>query len=223
MTTKLLFSAIIKLLLGILLVGSLVFLPAGSLHFFGGMLLMGTLFVPMTITGIFLMLFSPDLLKKRLESKEKEKNQSVLVKLSGIMFVIGFVVAGLDFRFSVLPMPLWTMISASVVLIFGYVLYGVVLFQNRYLSRTIKVENGQELVDTGLYSVVRHPMYLATILMFLAIPMVLGSVISLAVFLFYPAIIVVRIIGEEKILEKQLFGYAEYKKKVKYRLIPFVW
>ena len=223
MTVKLFFSALLKLVLGFVLMGLLIFLPAGSVCFLGGWLLLGVLFVPMVMMGVFLMVFAPELLEKRLESKEKQKDQSTLIKLSGLMFVIGFAAAGLDFRFSILPMPKWVMLSACAVFLAGYALYAVVLFQNRYLSRTVRVYEGQKVVDTGLYSIVRHPMYLATILMFLSMPLVQGSVISLAIFLFYPVIIVFRIIGEEKLLEKELCGYAEYKKKIKYRLIPFVW
>lgn len=223
MTAKLFFQAIAKFLLGVVLVGVLVFLPAGTLSFFGGWLLTGILFVPMFLAGIVMMIKNPDLLKSRLDAKEKEKEQSLVVKLSGLMFLAGFIVAGLDFRFGWLPLPKAVNITAAVVFLFSYVLYAEVLRENTYLSRTIEVQENQKVIDTGLYGIVRHPMYAATLLLFLSMPLVLGSLISFVIFLAYPFIIAKRIRHEEAFLEKELEGYAEYKKKVKYRLIPFVW
>lgn len=223
MTSKLFFQAIAKFLLGVVLVGVLVFLPAGTLSFFGGWLLMGILFVPMFLAGIVMMIKNPDLLKSRLDAKEKEKEQSLVVKLSGLMFLAGFVVAGLDFRFSWFPLPEAVNITAAAVFLFSYVIYAEVLRENTYLSRTIKVQENQRVIDTGLYGIVRHPMYAATLLLFLSMPLVLGSFISFVIFLVYPFIIAKRIRHEEDLLEKELDGYAEYKKKVKYRLIPFIW
>lgn len=223
MTKKLFFEAIIKFLLGVMLVGLLIFLPAGTLKFFSGWLFMGVLFIPIFIAGIVMMVKNPQLLASRLDIKEKQKEQGILIKLSGLMFIVGFILAGLDFRFQWLVIsPIVTYIAA-IVFVFAYILWAEVLRENKYLSRTIKVEEGQELVDSGLYGFVRHPMYLASILLFLAMPLILGSLISFFVFLIYPIIIVLRIINEEKVLEKELKGYIEYKKKVKYRLIPFIW
>lgn len=223
MTAKLFFQAIAKFLLGVVLVGVLVFLPAGTLSFFGGWLLTGILFVPMFLAGIVMMIKNPDLLESRLNAKEKEKEQSLVVKLSGLMFLAGFIVAGLDFRFGWLPLPKAVNITAAVVFLLSYVLYAEVLRENTYLSRTIEVQENQKVIDTGLYGIVRHPMYAATLLLFLSMPLVLGSLISFVIFLAYPFIIVKRIRHEEAFLEKELEGYAEYKKKVKYRLIPFIW
>lgn len=223
MTTKLFFQAIVKFLLGVLIVGILVFLPAGTLNYFNGWLFMGLLFVPMFFAGIVMMIKNPDLLKSRLDAKEKQSDQSIVIKLSGLMFILGFVVAGLDFRFKWLSLPAFVPYVASGVFIFAYILYAEVLRENTYLSRTIKVQENQRVIDTGLYSVVRHPMYSATLLLFLSMPFVLGSLYSFFVFLFYPVIIGFRIKGEEKFLDKELSGYLDYKKKVKYRLVPFVW
>lgn len=223
MSLKLFLEAIIKFLFGIVLVGLLIFLPAGTLSYFNGWLFMGVLFVPMLIAGIIMMIKNPKLLANRLDAKEKQKDQNLVIKLSGLMFVAGFIVAGLDYRFK------WIVISPivsyvfSLIFLLGYVLWAIVLKQNTYLSRTIKVEEGQKVVSTGLYKVVRHPMYTATLVVFLSMPLILGSLISFFIFLLYPIIIVIRIIGEEKLLEKELEGYIEYKKNVKYRLIPFIW
>lgn len=223
MTKKLFISAIIKFLLGVVLVGLLVFLPAGTFDYLGGWILMSILFIPMFFAGIVMMVKDPALLKSRLNAKEKEKDQSLVVKLSGLMFIAGFVLAGLDYRFQWLPMPMGVTVGASVVFLFAYIMYAEVLRENTYLSRTIEVRQGQRVIDTGLYSVVRHPMYSATILLFLAMPLVLGSLISFIVFLVYPFIIAKRIKGEEEFLEKELNGYTQYKQKVKYRMIPFIW
>ena len=223
MNSKLFLQAILKFTIGIFLVGLLVFLPAGTINFFNGWLFMGVLFVPILLAGIVMMIKTPVLLEKRLNGKEKEKEQSLVVKLSGLMFIAGFIVAGLGFRFGWYTLPKAVSIGAAFILVFAYILYAEVMRENVYLSRTIQVEENQKVVDKGLYSVVRHPMYSATILLFLSIPVVLGSVFSLIIFLAYPLIIAKRIKGEEALLEKELEGYIEYKKKVKYRLIPFVW
>ncbi len=184
---------------------------------------MAVLFVPMFLAGIVMMFKNPELLKKRLNAKEKEDEQSLVIKLSGLMFLAGFIVAGLDFRFGWLPLPKGVSIGAAVVFLVAYALYAEVLRENTYLSRTIEVQEGQKVIDSGLYGIVRHPMYAVTLLLFLAMPLVLGSLISFVVFLAYPFIIAKRIKNEEAFLEKELDGYAEYKNKVKYRLVPFVW
>ena len=223
MSKKLFFEAIIKFTLGVVIIGLLIFLPAGSFNYLNGWLFMGVLFIPMFIAGVIMMIKNPKLLASRLDAKEKQKSQGVLIKLSGLMFIVGFVLAGLDYRFNWLPIPpIVSYISVAIFLI-SYICFAEVLRENTYLSRTIKVEEGQTVVDTGLYGVVRHPMYTATVFLFLSMPLILGSLISFFVFLIYPVLIVSRIIGEEKLLEKELKGYAEYKKKVKYRLIPFIW
>lgn len=223
MSKKLFFEAIIKFLLGVILVGLLIFLPAGTFNYFNGWLFMGVLFIPIFIAGIVMMIKNPQLLASRLDIKEKQKEQSILIKLSGFMFIVGFVLAGLDYRFQWIQVSPIVSYIASGVLVLAYILWAEVLRENKYLSRTIKVEEEQQLIDTGLYGIVRHPMYLASVILFLMMPLVLGSVVSLFVFLFYPIIIVFRIINEEEVLEKELKGYIEYKKKVKYRLIPFIW
>ena len=223
MTVKLFVQAILKFLLGVLLVGVLIFLPAGSFSFLGGWLLMGILFIPMFIAGIVMMIKNPDLLKSRLDAKEKQKDQDLVVKLSGLMFLAGFIVAGLGFRFGWFILPKSVSIGASLLFLIAYILYAEVLRENTYLSRTIQVQENQRVVDTGLYAIVRHPMYSATLLLFLSMPIVLGSVYSLIIFLVYPFIIAKRIKGEEAFLEKELPGYTEYKQKVKYRMIPFIW
>lgn len=223
MTVKLFFSAIIKFLLGVVLVGALIFLPAGTILYFNGLLLMGILFVPMLLAGVVMMVKNPSLLESRLDAKEKEKDQSLVVKLSGLMFLAGFIVAGLGYRFGWYVLPKGVSIGGAVAFLVAYVLYAEVLRENTYLSRTIKVQEGQKVVDTGLYGIVRHPMYSATLLLFLSMPIVLGSLYAFVIFLAYPFIIVKRIKGEEELLERELEGYSEYKKKVKYRLIPFIW
>ncbi len=223
MREKLFLQAIIKFFFGILLVGLLVFLPAGTFRYFHGWLFMGILFIPMLIVGLVMMVKNPGLLASRLNAKEKQADQGLVVKLSGLMFLAGFIVAGLDFRFGWLPLPKGVSIGAAVVFVITYVLYAEVLRENTYLSRTIEVQENQKVIDTGLYGIVRHPMYFATVLLFLAMPLVLGSLISFVIFLVYPFIIAKRIKGEEAFLERELQGYKEYKEKVKYRLIPFVW
>ena len=220
---KLFLSAILKFSIGALLVGFLIFLPAGSLAFANGWLLMGLLFVPMFLAGIVMLIKSPAFLEKRLDAKEKQATQKGVVAFSGLMFIGGFVVAGLDHRFSWSCVPGWVVIAASVLFLVAYLLYAEVMRENAYLSRTIKVEEGQKVVDTGLYGIVRHPMYSATLLLFLMMPLILGSWYACIAFAFYPVIIIVRLKDEEALLRKELTGYEEYCKKVKYRLIPFIW
>ena len=220
---KLLINALTKFTCGLLMVGLLIFLPAGTLNFPRGWLLMGLLFGPMLIAGFVMLFESPAFLEKRLDVKEKQATQKGVIAFSGLMFIAGFVVAGLDFRFGWSQMPGWVVIVASVLFVVAYALYAEVMRENAYLSRTVKVEQGQTVVDTGLYGIVRHPMYAVTVLLFLMIPLVLGSWYGLVVFAFYPAIIVIRLKDEEDLLTRELPGYAEYKQKVKYRLIPFIW
>lgn len=223
MSVKLFFEASLKFVLGIALVSFLLFLPAGTLCYLNGWLLLGVLFIPMLIAGIVMMIKNPKLLKKRLNAKEKLKEQNIVVKSSGLMFLCGFVIAGLDFRFKWYPLPLPLVFAALIVFLLGYTLYAEVLRENAYLSRTIEVQENQKVIDTGLYGIVRHPMYFATLLLFLSIPIILGSVFSFIVFSSYPFIIAKRIINEEQLLKKELEGYEEYTNKVKYRLIPFIW
>lgn len=220
---KLLAEALTKFTCGLLLVGLLIFLPAGTLRYPCGWLLIGLLFGPMLAAGFVMLAKSPDFLKKRLDAKEKQTAQKGVLAFSGLMFIAGFVAAGLDFRFGWSQMPTWVVITASVLFLIAYALYAEVMRENAYLSRTIKVEEGQTVVDTGLYGIVRHPMYMVTILLFLMIPLVLGSWYALVAFAFYPAIIIVRLKDEEDLLTRQLPGYCEYKQKVKYRIIPFIW
>ena len=216
-------EAVLKFLLGVLLVGLLIFLPAGTLGWQGGWLLMGILFLPMFCAGLVMVKKNPNLLRSRLDVRESRKTQDTVVKLSGLMFVAGFVVAGLDFRFSWLMLPAWINWVAAVVFLIAYILYAEVLRENAYLSRTIEVQENQKVVDTGLYGIVRHPMYAVTLLLFLSMPFVLGSLLSFLCFLPYPFLIAKRLLDEEAFLEKELTGYSEYKQKVKYRLIPGVW
>ena len=223
MNIKLFFEAIFKFSLGVLLVGLLIFIPAGTIKFLNGWLFMGLLFIPMFIAGIVMMIKSPNLLKSRLNAKEKVKEQKKIVAISGLMFLIGFILAGLNYRFNWIDLPNVVVIISSIVFLLSYILYAEVLRENAFLSRTIKVEKKQKLIDTGLYGVVRHPMYLATIFLFLSMPLILESLIYFIVFLIYPFIIIRRLNNEESVLEKELKGYKEYKKKVRYKLIPFIW
>ena len=220
---KLLLSAFTKYLIGLLLVGALLFLPAGSLGYLNGWLFICLLFLPMLVLGVILFIKSPKLLEKRIDAKEKEGTQKGVVAVSGLLFVAGFVVAGLDFRFGWSYVPVWVVVIASVVLLIAYALYAEVMRENAYLSRTVEIQEDQRVVDTGLYGIVRHPMYAVTLWLFLAIPIVLGSWWSLVCFAPYVVVIIVRIKSEEKMLEAGLEGYSEYKKRVKYRIIPFVW
>ncbi len=220
---KLLFSAITKFIVGILLVGTLVFLPAGTLKFTDGWNFIIILFVPIFAMGIVLLIKSPELLEKRLDAKEKENTQKGVVLLSGIVFFIAFIASGLDFRFGWSTVPFAFKTVSAVIFLASYCLYAEVMRENAYLSRTIEVQQNQKVVDTGLYSIVRHPMYAATIIMFLSIPIILGSWISFFIFLIYPILIAIRIHNEEKFLTEQLKGYKEYKQRVKYKIIPFIW
>lgn len=220
---KLILSALTKFIFGIVLVGALLFLPAWTFDYPGAWLLLALLFLPMLLMGIVMLLKAPDLLCKRLDGKEKQATQRGVVGLSGLMFLGGFIVSALDFRFGWSHVPVWCVIAAAVMFEAGYAMYAEVMRENAYLSRTIEVQEGQTVIDTGLYGVVRHPMYLATLLMFLPMPLILGSLWGLIPFALYPIIIVVRILNEEKVLTAELCGYAEYKTKTKFRLIPFIW
>jgi len=223
MDKKLLIDALVKVTLGIVLLGLMLFLPAGTLNWWQGWLLLAVLFVPMVVAGFVMMKKSPDLLRKRLNVKEKEKDQQDVVKYSALMFVLGFVLAGLSFRFGWLLMPMWVSYVGAAIFLGCYLLYAEVLRENAYLSRTVEVQENQKVIDTGLYGIVRHPMYMATLGLFLAMALVLGSVLCLVVFLVYPLLIVKRIRNEEKVLLEGLEGYEEYCRKVKYHLVPFVW
>ena len=220
---KLLISALIKFLIGFLLVGLLIFLPAGTVAYSGGILFLCLLFIPMLIMGAVMMISARDLLRKRLDAKEKQAAQKGVQSLSGLVFIAGFILAGLDFRFGWSQVSLPVTVTASVIFLIGYGLYAEVMRENAYLSRTVKVEEGQTVISTGLYGIVRHPMYLASVLMFLSIPLVMGSWYALIPFAFYPLLMVVRILDEEKLLTAELSGYEAYKRKVKYRMIPFIW
>ncbi|MBQ9910549.1 MAG: isoprenylcysteine carboxylmethyltransferase family protein [Lachnospiraceae bacterium] len=223
MSKELFIKAIAKFIFGVLLVGALLFFPAWTLHYPQAWLLLGILFIPMFIAGLVMMKKNPELLKKRLNAKEKEDEQKEVILFSGIMFLLSFVAAGLSFRFGFLMLPFSVSIIGAVLFLLSYALYAEVLKENTYLSRTIEVQKDQKVIDTGLYGIVRHPMYMATVVLFLSMPLVLGSVISFVIMLFYIPIIVKRIRNEEKVLEEGLPGYREYKEKVRYRLIPFVW
>lgn len=223
MTKELFVQAIWKFALGVILIGLLLFLPAGSFAYWNAWLFMAVLFVPMFLAGIVMMGKNPELLRKRLNAKEREAEQGTVIKLSGIMFILEFVVAGLNFRFRWMILPDCVSWAGAAVFLLAYALYAEVLRENTYLSRTIEVQAGQKVIDTGLYGVVRHPMYCVTLVLFLAMPFVLGCVYSAVIFLAYPPLIAKRIRNEEKILEAELPGYAEYQKKVKYKVIPFVW
>ena len=223
MTKSLFLSSIGKFTLGVVLIGALLFLPAGTFHYPQGWLLMGILFIPMFIAGLVMMARNPALLRSRLNAKEKEREQSLVVKLSGLMFLCGFILAGLSFRFGWLMLPKWVSIVGAVLFLSSYALYAEVLRENTWLSRTIGVQEGQTVVSDGLYGIVRHPMYAVTLVLFLSMPLVLGSALAFLVFLAYPFIIVKRIRNEEEVLARDLPGYTEYLKKVRWRLIPFVW
>ncbi len=223
MDGKLFASALAKFFLGFILVGALLFVSAGTLAWPHGWLFMAILFIPMFIAGLVMMAKSPDLLRKRLNAREEESEQRTVVALSGLVFIAAFVVAGLNYRFGWLPLPWGVSIAGAIVFLACYALYAEVLRENEYLSRTIEVQDGQHVVDTGLYGIVRHPMYAATTLLFLSMPVVLGSLISLAIMLLYLPVIVKRIRNEESVLEQGLEGYREYMGRVKYRLVPFVW
>ena len=223
MNIRLFLQAVIKYVFGILIVGSLLFIPANSFKYWNGWLFIGLLFIPMFIAGIILMKKNPKLLEKRLNVKEKEKEQKRVLLFSGLMFLSGFITAGINFRYRWIEMPNIVIIISSIIFIIAYILYAEVLRENTYLSRTVEVQKNQKVIDIGLYGIVRHPMYAVTILLFLTMPLVLGSIISFLIFLIYPIIISKRIKNEEEVLERDLKGYAEYKKKVKYKVIPFIW
>ena len=223
MDAKLFAQAMMKFLGGLLAVGLLLFLPAGTLSYPQGWILMGILFIPMFIAGLIMMKRSPELLRKRLEAREEQSEQKTVIALSGIMFLASFIVAGLNFRFGWIPLPRWVSWAAAAMFLAAYALYGEVLRENVWLSRTIGVQENQRVIDTGLYGIVRHPMYMSTLLLFLSMPLVLGSVLSFGIMLAYIPLIAKRIRNEEKVLEEGLEGYAEYKKRVRYKVIPFVW
>jgi len=223
MDTKLFFQALTKFLLGVVILGLLIFLPSGSLHYWQGWLMMGVLFVPMFVAGLILMVKNPELLRKRLSAKEEEKEQKAVVALSAVMFVAAFVVAGLNWRFQWLVLPDWAVWLAAALFLFGYILYAEVLRENTYLSRTVEVQEHQEVIDTGLYGIVRHPMYMSTTILFLVMPLVLASPISFLIMLLYIPLIAKRIRNEEAVLEQGLKGYHEYKQRVKYKVIPYIW
>lgn len=223
MNIKLLIRALTRYILGIILVGILLFLPAQSFKYWNAYLFMGLLFIPMLIVGIIMMIKSPELLKKRLNLKERESTQEYVIAISGIMFISGFVIAGLNYKYKWIVIPDIIPIISSFVFLISYIIYGEVLRENSYLSRTIEVDKNQSVVDTGVYGIIRHPMYATTILLFLSMPLILGSFISFIIFLIYPFVIAIRINNEEKVLEKELKGYIEYKKRVKYKIIPFIW
>ncbi len=220
---KLLISALTKFIFGIVLVGALLFLPAWTLNWPGAWLFLALLFIPMLLMGVVMLFKAPELLRKRLDGKEKAATQRGVIGLSGLMFLGGFIVSALDFRFGWSYVPVWCVIAAAVLFEVGYAMYAEVMRENAYLSRTVEVQQGQKVIDTGLYAVVRHPMYLSTLLMFLPLPLILGSLWGLIPFALYPAIIVVRILDEEKLLSAELGGYTNYKSKTKYRLLPFIW
>jgi protein-S-isoprenylcysteine O-methyltransferase Ste14 len=216
-------QSLIKFLLGVVILGVLIFLPAWSLHYWQGWLLMGFLFIPMFIAGLVMMVKNPELLQKRLNAKEQEKEQKTVVALSGLLFMAAFIVAGLNWRFQWCMLPNWVVWTAAGIFLICYLLYAEVLRENTYLSRTVEVQEHQKVIDTGLYGIVRHPMYTATTLLFLMMPLVLGSPISFAIMLLYIPLIVKRIRNEEAVLEQGLEGYSEYKQRVKYRILPYIW
>ncbi len=223
MDTKLFVQAIVKFLSGLVMVALLLFLPAGTLAWWQAWLLIGILFIPMFIAGLIMMKKTPDLLRRRLDVREKQGEQKTVIAMSGLMFLAAFIVAGLNFRYGWIVLPSWVSIASAVVFLLSYALYAEVLRENVWLSRTVEVQENQKVVDTGLYGIVRHPMYMSTLLLFLSMPLVLGSVISFVIILAYIPIIAKRIRNEEQVLENGLEGYAEYKKRVRYKVIPFVW
>lgn len=223
MTKKLFYQALIKFVMGILIVGVLLFFPAGTFDYWQAWLLIAILFIPMFFAGIIMMLKSPELLQKRLNADEKESEQKKVIALSGSMFLVAFIVAGLNIRFGWFILPAWISYVAASIFLFAYIIYAEVLRENMYLSRTVEVQENQKVIDTGLYGIVRHPMYMVTLFLFLSMPLVLGSVFSFLILLLYIPIIRKRIKNEEKVLEQGLQGYLEYEKKVKYKIIPYIW
>ena len=222
-TSRLLAQGLLKMLSGMLIVGLVLFLPAGSWNYFNGWLFCGLLFLPMLVLGALLLWKAPALLEKRLNTKEREKTQMAVVAVSSLLFLAAFVAAGLDFRFGWTHVPIWLVCLAAVLQLAAYGLYAEVMRENAWLSRTVEVQENQKVIDTGLYGIIRHPMYTATILLFLAMPLVLGSWVSFAIMLLYPVVIVFRIRNEEQVLETGLAGYREYKQRVRCRLLPFIW
>lgn len=223
MDARLLLQALAKFLFGLTAIALLLFIPAGTLNYFNGWLFIALLFVPMLVAGIVMFVKSPKLLKRRLNAKEEENKQKIVLLLSGIMFLAAFVIAGLNFRFGWFKLPQIAIIMASIIFLLSYIMYGEVLRENMYLSRTVEVSENQKVIDSGLYGIVRHPMYTSTIFLFLSMPLILDSIFSFAIMLIYPAIIIFRIKNEEEVLENELEGYGKYKEKVKYRLIPHIW
>lgn len=223
MDTKLFFQALGKILIGLIIVMLLLFVPAGTLNYFNGWLFIALLFIPMFIAGIIMFVKSPELLKRRLNGKEEENEQKIVIVISGIMFLSAFIIAGLNFRFGWFKLSQTIVAIASIIFLISYIMYGEVLRENVYLSRTVEVSENQKVVDSGLYGIVRHPMYTSTIFLFLSMPLVLNSIFSFAIMLIYPIVIIFRIKNEEKVLENELEGYKTYKEKVKYKIIPFIW
>ena len=223
MDTKLFLQALSKFLIGLIIICMLLFVPAGTIYYPNGWLFIALLFIPMFIAGTIMFIMAPDLLRRRLDAKEEEEEQKLVLLLSGIMFLLAFILAGLNFRFGWFKLPAIAIIMASIIFLIAYAMYAEVLRENEYLSRTVEVSENQKVVDTGLYGLVRHPMYTSTIFLFLSMPLVLDSILSFIVMLIYPTIIIFRIRNEEKVLEKDLDGYKEYKEKVKYKLFPYLW
>lgn len=223
MDKKLFFQALSKFLIGLIIICILLFIPAGTLDYPNGWLFIALLFIPMFFAGIILLFMSPDLLRRRLNAKEEEDEQKTVILVSGIIFLLAFILAGLNFRFGWFKLPTIVIIIASIIFLLAYIMYAEVLRENEYLSRTVEVSENQKVVDSGLYGLVRHPMYTSTIFLFLSMPLVLDSIFSFIVMLIYPIIIIFRIRNEEKVLENELIGYKEYKEKVKYKLIPYLW
>lgn len=223
MDAKLFFQALTKFIFGLIIIILLLFIPAGTLDYHNGWLFIALLFIPMLIAGIIMFFKSPELLKKRLNAKEEESDQKIVILISGIIFLLAFIVAGLNFRFGWFKLPQMVILAASIIFLISYIMYGEVLRENMYLSRIVEVSENQKVIDSGLYGIVRHPMYTSTIFLFLSMPLILDSIFSFAIMLIYPIIIFFRIRNEEIVLENELEGYKEYKEKVKYKLLPFIW
>ena len=223
MDKKLFFQALSKFLIGLIIICILIFIPAGTINYPNGWLFIALLFIPMFFAGIIMLFKSPDLLRRRLNAKEEEEEQKTVILISRIIFLVAFILAGLNFRFGWFKLPTMVIIIASIIFLIAYIMYAEVLRENEYLSRTVEVSENQKVVDSGLYGLVRHPMYTSTIFLFLSMPLVLDSIFSFIVMLVYPIIIIFRIRNEEEVLENELIGYEEYKEKVKYKLIPFLW
>lgn len=223
MDTKLFFQALGKILIGLIIIILLLFVPAGTFKYYNGWLFIALLFIPMLIAGTIMFVKSPELLKRRLNAKEGKDEQKMVILVSGIIFLLSFIIAGLNFRFKWFELPEIAITIASVIFLLSYIMYAEVLRENTYLSRTVEVSEDQKVVDSGLYGIVRHPMYTSTIFLFLSMPLILDSIFSFAIMLIYPIVIIFRITNEEKVLENELEGYKEYKEKVKYKIIPFIW